>query len=610
MRRVLLGPPLTTKAVLRERLRKLVALPVLSSDLLSSVAYGPEALLTVLVLAGSAALGLSLPMAAVLVVLMLAVGASYRQTVRAYPHGAGSYLVASDSIGPRAGVTAAVGLILDYVLTVAVSVSAGIAAITSAMPALAPLTVPLSLLIVAVLLTGNLRGIRAAGNIFAAPTYLFLGAIGATIVVGLAQAGARGFTVVQPPHVPPTEALGVLLVARAFASGATSMTGIEAVSNAVPALRPTEWRNARTVLTWMVSFLVLLFAGLILLIYLNGLVPRPGETMLSQLAHHTFPHGPWYVIIQATTALILLLAANTAYNGLPRLLFYMARDAYVPRRFLQMGDRLALTNGLVALSVAAAVILIVSRGRTQALIPLYAVGVFLAFTLSQIGMVNHWRRHRKPGWRRSAAINTVGATLSAIVLVSAAVTKFIAGAWVVVIAVPALVFLCIRIRRHYDRVRQALSLRPDEGEKELTQELVPQQVRHLLVVPVARFDEASLRALAYVVSLGKPSLAIHVSPEDQEADRLRDEWTAWGDHIRLETVVSPHREILEPLTQYIAQLHDRSPDVTLTVVIPEVFADTLWQKILHAPIEKRLRKALRRIPGVVVTSMPIHLRKA
>ncbi|WP_406070671.1 APC family permease [Micromonospora sp. NBC_01638] len=619
-RRVLLGPPLSSASMLRERMRKLIALPILSSDLLSSVAYGPEAMLTILVLAGSAALGLSLPIAGALLVLMITVGVSYRQTVRAYPHGAGSYLVASDSIGPRAGLTAAAGLILDYVLTVSVSVAAGIAAITSALPALTPLSVPLSLAAIAALLTGNLRGIRVAGNIFAAPTYLFLIAIGGLILVGLAQAGARGYTVTPTPPVPPTESLGVLLIARAFASGATSMTGIEAVSNAVPALRPTEWRNARTVLTWMVTLLVLLFAGLVFLIHLNGLVPRADETLLSQLAHRTFPHGPWYAIVQAATALVLLLAANTAYNDLPRLLYFMARDDYVPRRFLHVGERLALSNGLIALSVAAAVILTAFGGRTQALIPLFAVGVFLAFTLSQVGMVNHWRRHREPGWRRRAAINAFGAVLSAIVLVTAAITKFAAGAWVVVIAVPVLVLVCLRIRRHYDQVRQAVSLRPapaptqlpseNRSEPDMTQEFLPQHIRHLLVVPVARFDQTTLRALAYVVSLGQPSLAVHVSPEDQEADRLRDEWTAWGDHIRLEIVTSPHREILEPLAQYIAELHDRSPDITLTVVIPEVVVDHPWQKVLHTQIEHRLRKALRRLPRVVITSMPIHLSEA
>lgn len=394
VRRVLLGPPLTSAAVLHERMRKLVALPVLSSDLLSSVAYGPEALLTVLVLAGSGALGLALPLSAALVLLMVAVGISYRQTIPAYPHGAGSYLVAGDNLGVGAGLTAAAGLMLDYVLTVSVSIAAGMHAITSALPGLTPFTVPLGALVILLLLAGNLRGVRTAGNIFVLPTYAFVAALSGLLVVGYLRAAGRGFVPVAPPAVPATQGLGLLLVLRAFASGAVSMTGIEAVSNAVPAFRPTEWRNARTTLAWMVAMLVVLFAGLTLLIHLTGLVPRPGETLLSQLARVTFPTGPWYAVVQATTALILLLAANTAFNDFPRLLFFMARAGHAPRRFLHLGDRLAFGNGLVALAGTAIVVFVAFGGHTEKLIPLYAVGVFLAFTLSQSGMVVHWRRHR------------------------------------------------------------------------------------------------------------------------------------------------------------------------------------------------------------------------
>ncbi|PZG18134.1 amino acid permease [Micromonospora craterilacus] len=616
VRRLLLGRPLSSASTLRERMPKVVALPVLASDLLSSVAYGPEAMLVILVLAGSGALGLSLPIAAALVLLMLAVGISYRQTVQAYPHGAGSYLVASDSLGPRAGLAAAAGLILDYVLTVAVSVTAGVAAITSALPALVPYTIPMALAVIGLLLTGNLRGIRVAGNIFAAPTYLFLVAIVGLIAVGLVQAAARGFTPTAPPATPAVEGLGLLVVMRAFASGATSMTGIEAVSNAVPVFRPVEWRNARTVLTWMVGMLIFLFTGLTLLFHLNGLVPRSNETLLSQLAHVTFPHGPWYWIIQAATALVLLLAANTAFNDLPRLLYFMARDSYVPRRFLHIGDRLALSNGLILLAVAAAVILVAFGGRTHSLIPLYAVGVFLAFTLSQTGMINHWRRHRGPGWRRRAIINGVGAALSAVVLVTAAVTKFAAGAWVVVLAVPLLIFLSLRVRRHYDRVRHALSLdtttspeRPSgEGSiEEQTPAVVPQQVRHLFIVPVARLNQATLRTLAYVGSLGQPTLALHISPEPGEADNFRGQWATWGGHIPLETIQSPHRVIIQPVAEYVSTLRLRHADLTITVVVPDVVVEHPWQRVLHYRTEQRLRRALRRHPGIIVANVPTHL---
>jgi amino acid transporter len=634
LRRRLFGPPLSSSAVLYERMRKLVALPVLSSDLLSSVAYGPEAMLSVLVLAGSATLGLSLPLAAVLVVLMIAVGVSYRQTIPAYPHGAGSYIVAGDNLGARAGLTAAAGLMLDYVLTVSVSVAAGISAITSALPALGPFTVPLGVLVIGLLLAGNLRGVRTAGNLFVLPTYAFMVAVLALLAVGFLQAAGRGFAPAPPPAVPAVEGLGLLLVLRAFASGAVSMTGIEAVSNAVPAFRPPEWRNARTTLGWMVAMLVLLFAGLTLLIHLAGLVPSPGQTLLSQLARRTFPTGPWYALIQAATALILLLAANTAFNDFPRLLFFMAREGHAPRRFLHMGDRLAFSNGLVALSVTAAVVFVAFRGHTQSLIPLYAVGVFLAFTLSQSGMVVHWRRRRGPGWRHRLVLNLVGAALSGLVLLTAAVGKFTEGAWVVVVAVPLLVLLFSRVHRHYQALHQALALHPPpaapapaspvvpapsppaapgpsgpgpgagagtEGEE------LPQQVRHLVVVPVARLNRASLRALAYAASLGQPTLAVHIAPEEVEADRFREQWRAWGDHLRLETIVSPYRAVIGPLAHYLEALHASRADLVLTVIVPEVVIRHRWHRPLHSQAERRLRGALRALPGVVVTSVPVHL---
>ncbi|MFJ6199738.1 amino acid permease [Micromonospora sp. NPDC092111] len=633
-RRAALGPPLTSAAVFYERMRKLVALPVLSSDLLSSVAYGPEALLTVLVLAGSGALGLTLPLSAGLVLLMVAVGISYRQTIPAYPHGAGSYLVAGDNLGVGAGLTAAAGLMLDYVLTVSVSIAAGVHAITSALPGLTPWTVPIGVLVILLLLAGNLRGVRTAGNIFVLPTYAFVAAIVGLLAVGYLRAAGRGFAPVAPPAVPAAEGLGLLLVLRAFASGAVSMTGIEAVSNAVPAFRPTEWRNARTTLAWMVGMLVVLFAGLTLLIHLDGLVPRAGETLLSQLARVTFPTGPWYAVVQTTTALILLLAANTAFNDFPRLLFFMARAGHAPRRFLHLGDRLAFSNGLVALAGTAILVFVAFGGHTEKLIPLYAVGVFLAFTLSQSGMVVHWRRHRGSGWRRRALVNGVGAVLSGLVLLTAAVAKFTEGAWVVVIAVPLLVLLFQRVHRHYRTLHAALALQPPPtghepgagpppaaseagagppaagraaGVGPAEGEELPQEVRHLVVVPVVRLNRASLRALAYAVSLGRPTLAVHLAPEDSEADRFREQWRAWGDHVRLETIVSPYRAVIGPLAHYLEALHAAAPELVLTVVVPEVVLRRRWHRPLHSRTEQRLRKALRALPGVVVTSVPVHL---
>lgn len=335
LRRALLGPPLSATAIATERMRKLVALPVLSADALSSVAYGPEAMLAVLVLAGSAGLGYSLPIAAAIALLMLAVGVSYRQTIRAYPHGGGSYIVASDNLGRLPGLAAAAGLLTDYILTVAVSVASGIAAIASAIPSFTPATVPAGIGVIALLLTANLRGVRQAGALFAVPTYAFIAAVAAVIAVGLAGAAAQGFHPIPPPRLSATEGVGVVLVLRAFASGSTAMTGIEAVSNAVPAFQPVEWRNARTTLTWMIVLLITMFAGIVLLARLDGVVPEARQTVLSQLAHRSFGTGFLYACTQAATAMILLLAANTAYNDFPRVLFLLARNCHAPRLFSQ-----------------------------------------------------------------------------------------------------------------------------------------------------------------------------------------------------------------------------------------------------------------------------------
>ena len=413
-----------------------------------------------LALAGSSALGLSLGISVAIVVLMLAVGLSYRQLIRAYPHGGGSYIVADRNLGEFPALIAAAGLLIDYVLTVAVSISAGVAAITSAIPGLSDASVALGLAAIAILLVGNLRGVREAGALFSAPTYAFVLGIAMLIAVGLVDASTTGFAPTPTNTVEPIEGLTVLLVLRAFSSGATAMTGIEAISNAVPAFKPPSARNARTVLTVMVGLLIAMFAGLVVLMHLDGIVPRPGQTAVSQLAHHSFGSGPLYGYVQVTTALVLLLAANTAFNGFPRLLSFMARNGHAPRACLRLGDRLAFSNGTLALALAAAALLAVFGGRTSALIPLYAVGVFVAFTLSQAGMVVHWSRQREQHWRKSMLINAVGAALSAIVFVIAAVTKFSQGAWVAIALMGLLVLLAWRIRRHYDSVRDALSLYP------------------------------------------------------------------------------------------------------------------------------------------------------
>jgi amino acid transporter len=609
LRRVLVGPPLRSSAVAKERMSNLLALPVLSPDALSSVAYGPQAMLAILILAGSDQLRLALPIAAVLVVLMISVGLGYRQVIRAYPHGGGSYIVASDSLGPRWGLFAGAGLILDYILTVAVSVSAGVAAVTSAIPSLTSATVPLGLAVIVVLVLANLRGAKEAGPLFAVPTYMFIVAIALIVVVGIVKSGTHGFHPVPPAPVHATEALSLLLILRAFSSGATAMTGIEVISNAVPVFKPPEADNARRTLSWMLFLLVTMFAGVVLVGYLSGASVSNSETTLSEIAHHSVGGGVLYGFVQVSTTLVLLIAANSAVNGFPRLLFFMARDRYAPRAFLHLGDRLAFSLGIVVLCVPAAILYAVFNGQTNPLIPLFAIGVFVAFTLAQSAMVAYWLRHREPGWQRSLAINLVGAVLSGVVALIAAVTKFTAGAWIVVVLIPVIILGALRIHRHYARMRADLVPDTENGAAVVAAERqdVPAEVTHMAVVAVAALDLAALRALAYAASLHVPVLAVHVSPSLQEADRFRGYWDAWGDHVPLEVVASPYRATLAPLANYIEALHCQRPEVTLTVVVPQLIPAHAWALLLHNRTAQRLRRALVRYHGIVITSVPFHL---
>jgi hypothetical protein len=403
--------------------------------------------------------------------------------------------------------------------------------------------------------------------------------------------------------VAATEGVSFLLILRAFGSGATAMTGIEAISDGVPAFQPVEWRNARTTLTWMASILVALFVGTTLLAHFQGLVPSGSETVLSQLGHSAFGNGPMYAFLQASTALILLLAANTAFNDFPRLLFFLARDAFAPKAFLRMGDRLAFSNGIVALAVVAGILYVAFDGDTDRLIPLYAVGVFLAFTLSQSAMVVRWWRLREPGWRHSLVANAVGAVLSAVVLLVEAGTKFTEGAWLVVVLVPLLMGVAWLIRRHYQRVRDAVAVErftmpwpvPKEG---------PRAGTALCVVPIGRLDASALRALAYAAELNQPVLAVHLVPDKEAEDHFLEAWRAFGDPVRLEILRSPYRAIVPPLAQYLLGLHAEKPDLVMTVVLPEILPTSVWARPLHGRVTARLRRMLTREPNIVLTSVP------
>ncbi|HEY2704946.1 MAG TPA: APC family permease, partial [Candidatus Dormibacteraeota bacterium] len=452
----------------------------------------------------------------------------------------------------------------------------------------------------------------------------FVAGILLLVAVGLVRAAASGWGVAPVPDIPAAESLGPLLVLRAFASGCSAMTGVEAIADGVPAFRPPEWRNARATLTLMIGLLVVMFSGITVLARLDGALPSPQETVLSQIASHTFGRGVVYGYIQSATTLILVLAANTAFSDFPRLLFFLARDRYAPRLFLRLGDRLAYSNGIIVLGVAAATLLVAFHGATDRLIALYAVGVFIAFTLSQSGMTVRWWRRREPGWARSLPVNALGATLSGCVLVIIAVTKFTEGAWVIVVLIPLITLLLSRIHRYYVAVERLTSPKappPSErisgspssqaarerGLPPAEQVESPNEIVHLLLVPIAWLDLPSLRALAYAVSLGQPVLALHVATDEEDVQRIQLCWSAWGEHVPLEVIMSPYRIIAAPIANYVRALHRPRPDLTITCILPELAVTRWWQHPLHDHLALRVRSLLRLHSGTVVTSVPYHL---
>src|SRR5215471_12734246 len=449
LKRWLVGAPMSLAQARHERLTKTVALAVFSSDALSSVAYATEEILLILVLAGAAATHLTLPISFAIAGLLAVVAISYQQTIHAYPSGGGSYIVARANLGPTPGLVAAAALLIDYVLTVAVSVAAGVAALTSAFPSLANHRVVLGVFFITAIAFGNLRGVRESGRIFAVPTYLFIGTLGLLVAIG----GARWFLgdlPVVPHHAigPATMPLTWFLVLRAFSSGCTALTGVEAISNGVPAFRPAESRNAAVTMGWMAGILGVLFLGISGLTSAVGIVPAEDQTVISQLGRALFGQGLFYYLIQGSTTLILILAANTSFADFPRLSSLLARDRYAPRQFRTMGDRLVFSNGIVILAGAAALLIVIFRAQTHALIPLYAVGVFISFTLSQVGMVRHWLTERGAGWQRRLIVNGVRGTVTAAVTVVIAMTKFSHGAWIVVFLIPIMVFAFRAVHHH------------------------------------------------------------------------------------------------------------------------------------------------------------------
>jgi len=604
LKHVLVGRPIPSHLAHHERYNKATGLAILSSDALSSVAYATEEILRTLLIAGTAALWLVTPIGCVIAGLMLVIAFSYRQTIYAYPGGGGAYRVARENLGVVPGLVAAAALLLDYVLTVAVSIAAGVAAVTSAFPKWHDHTIALSLFFLFLIAIGNLRGVRDSGRIFAVPTYFFLGCMGSLLAVGAYKALTGQIIPIEAAagHVVPLESgpLTVFLVLRAFANGCTALTGIEAISDGVPAFKPPEARNAAATLLIMAACAVALFVGVTLLAHSYLVVPRPEETVISQLNRAILGgRGPLYYMVQAATTMILVLAANTAYSDFPRLASIVARDRFLPRQFANQGDRLAFSNGILVLSLLAGVLLVAFRGDTHALIPLYMLGVFVSFTLSQAGMVLKWRRERQPGWRTGAAISGLGAVLTLIVLCVVAVTKFLEGAWIIIVLIPILVAHFLSTHRHYARVAEQLSL------KGLS---VPARKHNIVVVPIGGVHRAVVQALEYARTLSDDVRAVYVDVDPLATQEIREEWTQWGKGIRLEILASPFRSVMEPLLEYIEITNQERPDDFVTVLLPEFVPARWWHHLLHNQRALLIKGALLFRENIVVTSVPYHLQ--
>jgi amino acid transporter len=602
LKRLLVGKPIPSSMAHHERLSRVTGLAVLSSDALSSVAYATDFILTTLVVAGVAAFGHAIPISLVIAALLAIVAFSYRQTIHAYPTGGGAYIVAKENIGPMAGLTAAASLLVDYTLTVSVSISAGVLAITSAFPSLDAFRVEFCLVFLVILMVGNLRGIRESGRIFAVPTYFFVVSIAILILVGLFKYFTGGVTPVNAPLPPEAgrQPLTIFLLLTAFANGCTAMTGVEAVSNGVPAFRPPEAKNASATLVAMAVIAITMFVGITVLAHAYVVIPSAAESGVSQLGRAIFGPGPIYYLIQAATTLILVLAANTAYADFPRLASIVARDRYLPRQFMNQGDRLAFSNGILVLSMFAAVLIVAFRGDTQSLLPLYMIGVFISFTLSQAGMVIHWRKTREAGWKTSALINGFGAIVTGVVLVIVAVTKTLEGAWIVLLLIPLIVAVFRATRQHYDHVASQLTLRGYEPEH---------RAHNTVVMPIGGMQRAVVEALRYAETLSDDVRAVYVDTDPKATEQIRKDWDTWGGRVTLVVLPSPYRSVMEPLLNYITQVETDRPDDYVTVILPEFVPARWWQHLLHNQSALMIKGALLFRPNTVVTSVPFHLER-
>jgi amino acid transporter len=608
LRELLIGSPLPTQQLLGERLDNARALAALSPDALSSIAYANQEIYLGLAVAGAAGLAVSWKIALVIGALLGMVALSYSQTIHAYPSGGGSYTVARENLGQWAGLIAAAALLIDYVLTAAVSLTAGVAAIASAFPDLWPYRVPLALILLGIITVANLRGLRESGTLVAIPVYLFIGCYAVMLVVGIGRALVEGPGSLDTVAPLATKSLTTFLILHTFASGCTALTGVEAMSNSVSIFKPPETTNANRTLAVMALLMAFLFLGSVGLTQYFAVIPREDEMVLSALARRILGSGLPYFLVQTATLLILTVAANTSFAGFPRVTSILAQDGYAPRQLSFLGDRLVFANGMIVLAALTGTLIVGFGGETHALIPLFAVGVFLAFSLSQAGMVVHWARLRTPGWQTKALINGLGAAATTITLLVVGISKFREGAWIVVLLIPLLVAAFRTVKNHYKEVA-----------RELTLHGLPPDLRPLptprVVLPVSGLHRGTLEALRYARSISDRVTAVYVEANPGSADKLRQDWQRWGLEVPLVVVPSPYRSIVGPFLAYLDQSDREHNDGQLaTVLLPEFVPARWWQHLLHNQTAWLLKFALlyrRQRLGKVraIIDVPHYLRK-
>jgi amino acid transporter len=602
LKHFLIGDPLTLDKLEEEQIPKWKALAVLSSDALSSVAYATEEVLIALLTLSTAAMAWSMPMAVGVAILLLIITLSYQQTISAYPHGGGAYTVAKENLGETAGLVAGAALLIDYILTVSVSVSAGVENIGSAFPFILEHKVIIGVLIILIMMALNLRGIRESSNIFAYPTYFFIFSIVLLIVVGFFKILTGGVQAQAPilhesyPEVP------LFLLLRAFASGCSALTGIEAISNGVPIFKKPSQRNAKITMIWMSAILGIFFLGITLLAHVYGITPVHGQTVMSLLSRSVFGDNFLYYATQAAVALILLLAANTSYADFPRLSSLLAKDRFLPRQLSSIGDRLVFSNGIIGLTLAAVILIILFNGSTHLLIPLYAVGVFLSFTLSQAGMIIHHLKIKEPHWRKGLIINAVGALTTFVVLVVITMTKFVHGAWIIVFLIPTLVFFFKQIKFHYVAVGHQLARDTYHQNIDLND-----HKKYTAIVPISGIHPGVVMAVQYALTISDDVRVCYVDVDKDATEKMLKVWEKWSQGLPLKVLNSPYRSVLGPLLDYIDDVHADSKKEMVSVVVPEFITRHWYHQFLHNQMTLVLRTALRLKSGKVVTSIRYHL---